>query len=323
MRQILNRPIYFFFFFIIAIAVSAAVLFYYSGPAEIRPESQATGISDPATDGVYLLVNENGTETRLPPGELFYSGNYYKNRTTGDVYSIIYDGFGCRGVSSLEWQTRKLKKINDIEGDFFSVYQKDKRYARDSRKVYFTPYPDQEPACSSDLLLKIVDGADPDSFEPNIESYFGISPGNYYHGIYARDSQTIFYGAEAITEADVTTFQLTEEVPITRDKNYVYLWNEKIPAADPETYTVMENYGTEERGTVYGKDKNHVFIDYCILKDIDPVIFTITPKAYTRDSVREDEFMDKLGTYKIYVDKRVAVRANSCPVTRIDSFRYN
>lgn len=312
----------------IGIVVAAALGALYSIYAndneshsiESRFVSEVSGFSTPAPMGAYKLIGTDGQEKELQNSELFENGNYYKHRATGEIYSIIYDESECNRIDGLNSKSLKLKKIA-TKGDFFAVYQKDKRYATDSKNVYFTDLPEQEPGCNYDLNIKIVKGANPNTFEPRIETLSGMNSGNFFNGIYARDNKNIFFGAEKLNVADRETFRLTEDVPITIDKFNVYLWNEIIPKANPETYIVVENYSGHSQGTVYGMDENHVFIDYCLMIDVDMKTFEITSKNRPRVGDYEDEFLDKYGRFKINADTRYTVKADSCPIVRSKSFK--
>jgi len=273
--------------------------------------------SDPAPSGVYKLATNSG-ETDLQVDQLLTTGSFYfQNRETGELYNLIsYDNYS--NPSTYKLTAYKLKKIEGIDHNNFYVYQKDIRYATDLKNVYldewtptgFTSSLDYRYSLQSDYIfsLQILEGADPKTFEPNIITTFPVSQGNTYQGFYSRDTKTVFYGSEALEGVDAQTFKISENVSITSDKNHVYLWNKIIPLADPATYTIIFDGSAAGRGTVYGKDKNNVFVDYCLLTGVDSNSFTIKDWGI--------EYSDKQGIFSIDLRKNEERIVESCGVTR-------
>lgn len=282
---------------------------------EVQLLSAASAITRAAPAGVYRLIGPDGSETELPAAELLQNGLYFKHRTSGEIYHTSYDESPCSDMIRMN-----LKKIENVRSDEFAVYARHEGYARDAKQVYFvTPYylilKEQELACEDNYEFLRVADADPDSFVPDMQTLFDISRGNLHLGIYARDAKKIFFGVDAVPGADPESFRLTEDVPVTNDKNHVYFWNKIIPEADPASYTVVKNLGAATAGTVYGKDKNHVYIDYCQLQDVDLETFRFISRAYREF---EDELADKYGPFRVRADKRFFIQPGSCPVVRMD-----
>ncbi len=288
-------------------------------PVETSLMNRLIQFTDSAPNGVYKLVTNSG-ETNLQVDQLLTTGGFYfQNRGTGELYNLIsYDDYSNQ--STINTPLLKLKKIEDVNYNNFYVYQKDTRYATDLKNVYyiewtptgFTSSLNYRYSVQSDYnyTLQILRGADLKTFEPNIVTTFPISQGNGFQGLYSRDIKTVFYGSEALEGVDAPTFKLSEDVSITSDKNRVYLWNKIIPLADPETYIIIFDGSADGRGTVYGKDKNNVFVDYCLLTGIDPNSFSIN---WNRDPT---EYADKQGVFNIDLQKNKERIVESCIVVR-------
>lgn len=268
-------------------------------------KSEVAQFTEAAPIGTYKLIVANYSEIDLRADSLLQNGLYYKDRESGKIYHTVFRD------DCAEQKTVKLKLTEDVNSDKFFVYKKDGRYARDLQKVYFDEW-QIDFSCANSYTLQILPGADPETFEPNIVTTFPVSQGNTLQGLYSRDSKTVFYGSEVLASADSETFRISENVSITSDRNHVYLWNEIIPGADPSSYTIVRDYSAAGRGTVYGKDKNNVFVDYCLLKGIDAASFSIT----WNQNLRKDEFVDRSGTFSIELEKNKTGVANSCNVIR-------
>lgn len=248
-------------------------------------KSKITQFNKPAENGNYKLISNSDNETELSAQELLQNGLYYKNTVSGELYYIIFED-NCS-----DQKIYKLKPLSGIENNNLFVYKKDGRYATDFKNVYFDEW-QTDFDCSGDYELHILPGSDPKTFEPNIETIFDIPQGNTFRGLYSRDLKAVFYGAEILDRIDVKTFKISKDILITSDKNYVYLWNKIIPNADPSTYVVIRNDGSSVRGVVYGKDKNNVFVDRCLLKGVDS-------NSFENKDLKSGEFIDKFGVFDI------------------------
>lgn len=268
-------------------------------------KSEVAQFIEPAPIGTYKLIVVNGSEIDLQAENLLQNGLYYKDRELGKIYHVAFRD------DCAEQKTIKLKPVEYVNSDEFSVYKKDGRYARDLQKVYFDEW-QIDFSCENSYTLQILQGADPETFEPKIVTTFPVSQGNTFQGLYSRDSKTVFYGSEVLVGADSETFRISENVSVTSDKNHVYLWNEIIPGADPSTYTIVRDYSAAGRGTIYGKDKNSVFVDYCLLKGVDATSFSIT----WNQNLGKDEFVDKSGIFRIELEKSKTGDTGSCNVIR-------
>jgi len=257
---------------------------------------------------LYKLIDVKGVESELQAENLIQNGLYYKDRKSGEIYYLAFDN-----SFDDERPIYKLKSIEGVNNDKFFVYQKDGRYATDLKNVYFVK--DEEASVfggSGNYSLHVLRGADPKTFEPKIVTNFPVSQGNYFQGLYSRDSKTVFYGSTPLPDVDAETFKISDHVSVTSDKNHVYLWNKTIPGADPLTYVVIADYSAEGRGTVYGKDKNGVFVDYCLLRGVDAESFSIN----WNQNLGKDEFIDRFGIFNIERRENEAGSVELCSVIR-------
>ena len=268
-------------------------------------KSEVARFTEPASIGTYKLIAANDSEVDLQAENLLQNGLYYKDRESGQIYYSIFRD------DCAEQKPIKLKLAENVNGDEFFVYKKDGRYARDLQRVYFDEW-QIDFSCVNSYTLQILLGGDPKTFEPKIVTTFSVSQGNTFQSLYSRDSDTVFYGSRVLAGVDSETFRISENVSITSDRNHVYLWNGIIQGADPSSYAIVRDYSAASRGTVYGKDKNSVFVDYCLLKGVDAASFSIT----WNQNLRKDEFVDRSGTFSIESEKSKAGEADSCNVIR-------
>jgi len=151
--------------------------------------------------------------------------------------------------------------IKLADPDTFEVYEDSPLYARDRNKVYFLTSDDYF-AAYPEYALKIISGADPETFQVNIVKDFPVSQGNGHQSLLTKDKNNVYYGDKLFKLADPESFVITDYVSINYDKNYVFLWRKIIPSADPQTYEVVFDTSWGARGVVFGRDANQCFKDY-------------------------------------------------------------
>jgi len=187
-------------------------------------------------------------------GEFDYRvlGDYYISLVTDEVFYYTGDGVILESLVLIEGFTSSE----------FQLYKEDlySRYATDGVLVYIVD--NFDPFCDCPNELRILNEADPDTFEPYIVSKFNISQGNTYQAWISRDKEKVFYQNTVIEGADAKTFRVGEDVPINYDAENVFLYYKIIPDADPNTYQVIFHTGTEGRGKVFGKDATSCFFEY-------------------------------------------------------------
>lgn len=149
-----------------------------------------------------------------------------------------------------------------------TAFVADSRYKTDGTNVFL--FDDLEPRDDDDTIRQYnLVGADPATFEPFIVRSFPISQGNTFQAWISRDKNNVYYQDKKIEGADSASFLIDDEVPITKDKDDVFLYYKKIPLADPETYEVLFNTGAGGRGKVFGKDANNCYLEYEIMNCAD------------------------------------------------------
>lgn len=219
---------------------------------------------------------------------------YYLDDRTQKIYHL---------EKYLSENSVQLRHASAINLNNFSVYENDSRYAHDSIKVYAVlsiPW-------SEDYEFGVIEEADPLTFKPKIVEQFDVSQGNGFQGWISRDKNHVYYKYEIFEHADPKSFVISENVSINKDKNNVYLWRKILPKADPQTYEILLDESAAHPGTVYGKDKNNFFVDYCTVSGTDTpsVKFEYIPGEGRR-------FSDKNGIFTIDHSKE----QNTCSVVR-------
>ncbi len=149
-----------------------------------------------------------------------------------------------------------------------TAFVADSRYKTDGTNVYL--FDDLEPRDDDETIRQYhLVGADPETFEPFIVRSFPVSQGNTLQAWISRDKNNVYYQDKIIEGADPASFVIDDEVPITMDNDDVFLYYEKIPAADPKTYEVLFNTGAGGRGKVFGKDADNCYLEYEIMNCAD------------------------------------------------------
>lgn len=179
--------------------------------------------------------------------KIFYKNNYWTGTTSPD------GGYIQREYIS-------YVEIPEADLDSFEVDSNHTGYAKDENNVYFfwrTPF-----ESSPNDGVRIMTGADPETFEAKIVRLFEVSQGNTYQGWISRDKDNVYYRNEVIEGAEPDTYVVGENVSINYDSDDVFLWHKKIPLADPKTYEVVLDTSAAGRGTVFGRDKERCYKDY-------------------------------------------------------------
>ena len=254
-----------------------------------------------------MLVTEKGEKASVQSTDFLKHGQYFESSSSGEIYYAAVVDL-CEHSA-----TYTMRRFPSMTSKNFRTYPRDQRYGTDGVSVYYNDNVGFDAGdCSTKHAPKILDSADPKTFEPKIVSSFNISQGNYSQGFYSRDAKSVFHGLRILSGVDPKTFQLTESVAITKDKNHIYLWDELIPKADPATYSIVL-HTAGGRGTVYGRDKDSAFVNYCRLEGVDPESFSAVTNTGS-DTFRVDT-SDKSGPFSIDVSQNAGVTA-SCKVIR-------
>jgi len=232
-------------------------------------------------------------------------GSFFIDSRNSDVFYTSYLDYCAEREPEY---SRELKKIEGVIGSNFYVYWKYPVYAADGEKVYFNrQYIGEDMGCSEKWTLAVLQDADPNTFEPKIVTNFNISQGNSFQALYAKDEDTVWYDGQVLEGVDAGTFEVTDTVRITKDKNNVYLSNVIIPGADPETFIVKMDV---HRGEIYATDKNNLFISFCAVSGVDLNTFEFV-KYGGADNEYKDTLRDKDGEFQVFRDEY-----NSCRVAR-------
>lgn len=260
------------------------------------------GANSQTLDGETIYVDkdpniEKGLLEPLVPNNLEkLSPYYYRDSKAQKVYSLREE---------LGENVKRVEIIKNADPKTFSVYKDDARYAFDLKNVHAVF---AEPFTSL-YEAGIIERADQNTFEPSIVKAFAIPQGNTFQGWISRDKNNVYYKYDAIESADPKSFKLTEHISINTDKNNVYLWYKVIPAADPMTYEVLHDTSASQRGIVYGRDKNNLFVDYCLVEAVDGAS---TKKVLNSTGLFKISFSDKKGNFTVEYDQS----KNTCKANR-------
>ncbi|PIR57114.1 MAG: hypothetical protein COU72_02665 [Parcubacteria group bacterium CG10_big_fil_rev_8_21_14_0_10_41_35] len=208
-----------------------------------------------------------------------------------DLNNFIDLSWGYRkNESMVQWNGKKMAGADPTTFEVLPYW-----YAKDNQNIYYEgeivyPYIDRasfsviSDGSSTDpsyrflkdkdyvysLKGKIVEDADPRTFEMITYSY-------------AKDSDSVYYVDNLIRGADVVTFTFVKDENwfLTKDKNYVYQREEKIPDADPDTIALL---GGDNYKNLYSKDKNHVFLGIEILDGVAPEGYRLLQYHYAKNN---------------------------------------
>ena len=259
-------------------------------------------ISQDTKDGVAYLYEENGElilisdEARnLDPNNLRKVGCcYYLDDEAQKIYYL---------KKNIEGDSVQLGHASAIDFKGFSIFEIDYRYAHDLTNVYAVLSVPWSPV----YVFGVIEEADLLTFEPKIVEQFDVSQGNTFQGWISRDKNNVYYKHEIFEHADPESFEISENVSINKDKNNVYLWRKILPKADPQTYEILLDESAAGSGTVYGKDKNDFFVDYCMVSEVDVASVNF---EYVPGEGRV--FSDKNGVFIIEHNEE----SNACSVVR-------
>lgn len=251
----------------------------------------------------FAYLNEGNELTPIEEKLLKKIGYYYLDEEHQIIYHYEKELYNVDGVKPGSIQIKKIPE--DILFENFNIYERDDRYATDSKQVYYL----NNISAAYDILFEFttIEEADPTSFEPKIVEFFEVSQGNDIQKSISRDKNYVFYEETIIESADPETFIITDVVSINKDKNNVFLRWEIIPNADPNTYEVILDTSAAAPGLVLGRDSENLFLNLCLIEGVD--IESISVVDFDRYSL---ELMDKGGTFTITPD----TIQNTCPVVR-------
>jgi len=270
---------------------------------------------EPITDDKIYRMVENYEEFDLEKENLLVAGQaegaFYKNTETGEIYYRVFslpcdagqnDSYMSTtgdGSVSLRITTEKtqdnpynlvrLSKLEGVNADDFKVLDT-ARYATDGNSVYTSWSNHAFGYCDIVSGFTVIPNVDLASFEI-LNSYYSKDKNHIFKtSVLNRetrrlnsDTREIIFSANTITlNADPETFRFYDSniirFGVTLDKNNVYLMDEIIPNADPESFEIVRNFDAAGPGTTYARDNNNVYIDYCLLSGVQPDEF-FTPEV--------------------------------------------
>lgn len=250
---------------------------------------------------VFRLIDDHN-EFELATEDLLQAGPYYQNIGSGDIYFRVFSspcdgqtGKSKRSLSvnkdrsitlritdtetePLPYNIVKLAKLEGVNSSDFKVYDSlyTDRYATDGKEVYVSWSTFEY--CDIVSGVSVLSNADPLSFDPiNINyskdknSVFKVGLPDiqsYRSSPNARD--IIYMENTKILDRDPETFRLYDPRArfinvISLDKESVYLDDTKLINADPDSFQIVQTWGSGGRATLFSRDKDNVFIDYCLL----------------------------------------------------------
>jgi len=265
---------------------------------------------EPVTaDQIYRLV-ENYEEFDLEKENLLVAGGaFYKNAETKEIYYRVFShpcddrqndsymsttrgGFVTLRTTTGETQDNpynlvRLSRLEGVNADDFKVLDT-ARYATDGKYVY--AFRAAFEFCDVVSGFTVIPNVDLASFEI-LNSYYSKDKNQVFKTSLREtegrrldsDTQEIIFSANMIVlNADPETFRLYDRnmrmFGITLDKNNVYLGDKIIPNADPGSFEIIRDFSAFGPGTIYARDDNSVFIDYCLLSGVQPDEF-FTPEV--------------------------------------------
>lgn len=161
-----------------------------------------------------------------------------------DAYTVYEYGQAKKDLDAGSF--RVLKELSPV-----------KVYTADRNRVFLRAW-----FVDSDEMIetRVVDGANPKTFQ-------------ILQGVYARDDQHAFYGAHAIFDADVKTFEVLEssefddEYLYAKDGKRAYYTYKPIEEADPNTFHTVKQI-TMVRGA-FAEDSHNVYWDGVVFPRAD------------------------------------------------------
>ena len=230
--------------------------------AVVESVSFIQSISTSSDNAIEVQPEVSTTEIALQ-GDIEKIGLYSIVRGEQKVYYPTHDNESDSPTTT----PIKLIEIPGVDSQTFKVLENEsfKFYAQDKNNVYFL----ESNFWSGEVTFKILEGADPETFEAYIVTQFPISQGNTYQNFYAWDNDFVYYRGNKIKGADPKTFVLSDEIPLSTDVDTVFLYAMPLPGADPITYQFIASTGTHAPGAVYGKDNSVFYINYCTFDTVD------------------------------------------------------
>ena len=156
-----------------------------------------------------------------------------------NIYYYGYTGEGQNNICILPCDRKSFQIL-------------DYRYSKDARKVFFLGF-----------QIKGVDGS---TFTLLTEDY-------------TKDGKAVYFLERKIEGGDPESFEVYKEngefghdFDFARDKNFVYMDDQKMKDADVATFKVL--------GENYGSDKTHVYYKTKIVKNADPSTFQVYPHDF-------------------------------------------
>jgi len=197
------------------------------------------------------------TEVSKDP-ETFGSGVYPEDRYSLDENIVYY-------ISNIPTKDQR-KKIEGADPDTFEVMEDG--YSKDKNSVYWIDKPIENSDPNTFIILGngfekdkdrvffrdiVLEDADPNTFE-----IINHETSHRYCYYYGKDknavwtSSYILFGENPLLERDPSTFELIDsECVFSKDKNGVYLLDEKLESIDPEKFKYLDYGYVHYEDTIY------------------------------------------------------------------------
>lgn len=254
------------------------------------------------TENSYFMQTAEGL-VQLDTTDLLRQGNFFISTSSEKVY--YFEQTYSEDIET-DVILKYIKGANALEFAVFDDVLSDSRYASDLNTVYFLY---QEPSDKTFNELRIIEGADPNSFKAGIVRDFDVPQGEVTQGWLSKDKNHVYYQDTIFTGADPETFRISNNVLLNFDKNNVYLKRKIIPNADPYTYEVIVDTNTEILGVLVGKDTQSLFVDYCQMDGVDTDSVTLETLRVRTDNLI---FIDSKGNFKFVYNRGT----NKCSIVR-------
>ena len=159
-------------------------------------------------------------------------------------------------------------KVLSFDSDTFEILGK---YAKDKSAVYWVGV--YVPQLPTSLKIKRIDQVDTESF---VQLYSGDMCSKY-----AKDKNNVYEKGEIIEEYDASSFFVFNDSRYTKDKTSVYFLDKKI-VVDLETFEILEGK-PYSKFVIFSKDITNVYWQGGIIEGADPETFEVVGGRYAKD----------------------------------------
>jgi len=224
---------------------------------------------------------------------------YYDSRTMGGYKFSIVENVDPGTVEALNSNIIKdkggvyyiyherMEVIEEANPNSFSVID-DSSYGKDEDNVFYTSF-----SVVKMDEVKIIDGADPDTFE-------------ILKAPYSKDSNNVFYSFISVKDVDVDTFEALG-LSYAKDEDGVYYCKEINPVnincfvvegADTNTFEIL--MGSDDNHYIGAKDKNYIYSDGRLIHNSDSSTFEVTSTFNARD--KNNSYLISCGMDGCYIE---------------------